>query len=80
MISKRDWERDPTASAEQLMDGGPTTVRPSDPLEKAERLLEKSDRGTVLVTDSDGKLLGAFLGEQKIEDAASKQQLPNSEV
>jgi CBS domain-containing protein len=73
IVSEREWESDPTASAEQWMDPGPTTLRPSDSLDKAKHLLEKS-AGAVLVTDSDGKLLGAFTGEQE------KQQLPESEV
>jgi len=80
MISKRDWETDPTALAEQVMDGAPTTLRPSDSLEKAEQVLQKSDRGAVLVTDSDGKLLGAFLGTAKNNQSGRKQQLPESEV
>jgi len=68
VISKRDWDSDPTASAEQLMDSGPTTLRPSASLEKAEEMLKKSDRGAVLVTDSDGKLLGAFFGDGNNEE------------
>lgn len=80
LISKRDWDTDPTASAEQLMDSAPTTLRPSDSLEKAEQIVKKSDRGAVLVTDSDGKLLGAFFGDRNNEEPASKQQLPDSEV
>jgi Mg/Co/Ni transporter MgtE len=62
VIGKRDWDTDPTASAEQLMDPAPTTLRPSDPLEKAQQSLQKTHHGAVLVTDSDGKLLGAFFG------------------
>jgi CBS domain-containing protein len=73
VISKRDWDQDPTASAEQLMDGAPTTLRPSASLEKAEQMLQKSDRGAVLVTDSDGKLLGAFFGAAKNEEPGRKQ-------
>jgi CBS domain-containing protein len=67
LIGKGDWDTDPTASAEQLMDSAPTTLRPSDPLEKAKQTLKGSDRGAVLVTDSDGRLLGAFfgMGDQK---------------
>jgi CBS domain-containing protein len=80
VISKRDWETDPTALAEQLMDSAPTTLRPSDSLVKAEQVLQKSDRGAVLVTDSDGKLLGAFVGAAKNEAPGRKQQLPESEV
>ncbi len=62
VIGKRDWESDPTASAEQLMDPAPTTLRPSDSLEKAKQKLDQSDRVAVLVTNSDGRLLGAFFG------------------
>ncbi len=49
-------------------------------MEKAEQVLQKSDRRAVLVTDSDGKLLGAFLGTRKNEEPSRKQQLPESEV
>jgi predicted transcriptional regulator len=73
LVSEREWESDPTASVEQWMGPGPTTLRPSDSLEKAKHLLEKSPGG-VLVTDSDGKLLAAFTGQ------GDKKQLPESEV
>ena len=80
-IAKRDWEKDPTASAERLMDPAPTTLRPNDPLEKAEQRLEKSEHSAILVTDSDGKLLGAFLARAAGNaEPGGKQQLPESEV
>jgi CBS domain-containing protein len=80
-ISKSDWDKDPTGSAEQLMDPAPTTLRPNDALDKAEQRLEKSEQGAVLVTDSDGKLLGAFVGRTaKNAEVGSNQQLPESEV
>jgi len=62
VIGRRDWDTDPTASVEQLMDPAPTTLRPSDPLEKGKQTLNESDRGAVLITDSDGRLLGGFFG------------------
>ena len=80
VVSKRDWDSDPTASAEQLMDPAPTTLRPSDSLEKAKQMLDKSDRSAVFVTDSDGRLLGAFFGVSNNEAAGRKQQLPESET
>ncbi len=80
VIGKRDWEADPTASAEQLMDCAPTTLRPSDPLEKAKQSLIETDRGAVLVTDSDGRLLGAFFGVDDNKNPGRKQQLPESKV
>lgn len=80
VIVKHDWDTDPTASVQQLMDSAPTTLRPSDPLEKAQQLLQKIDHGAVLITDSDGKLLGAFLGTANNEEGGRKQQGPQSEV
>jgi CBS domain-containing protein len=80
IIDRIDWDGDPTASAEQLMAAGPTSLRPSTPLEKAQQTLEKSKQSAVLVTDSDGKLLGAFVGAAKNEAPGRKQQLPESEV
>ena len=80
VIGKRDWETDPTASAEQLMDPAPTTLRPSDPLKKAKQRLDESDRGAVLVTDSDGKLLGVFFGVNDNQEPGRKQELPDTEV
>jgi len=80
VIGKGDWDTDPTASAEQLMDPAPTTLRPSDSLERAKQKLDESERGAVLVTDSDGKLLGAFFGEGNNEEPVRKRQLPQSEV
>ena len=65
VIGKRDWDTDPTASVEQLMDSAPTTLRPSDPLEKAQQLLQKAIDGAVLITDSDGKLLGGISRRQQ---------------
>jgi CBS domain-containing protein len=79
VIGKRDWNTDPTASVEQLMDPAPTTLRPSDPLEKAKQMLSESDRGAVLVTDSDGRLLGVFFGVNEKKEPGRKQQLADSE-
>ena len=62
------------------MDSAPTTLRPSDPLEKAKQMLNESNRGAVLVTNSDGRLLGAFFGVREKEEPGRKQQLPNSEA
>jgi CBS-domain-containing membrane protein len=70
----------PHRIGEQLMDPAPTTLRPSDPLEKAKQMLGESDQGAVLVTDSDGKLLGAFFGANDDQEPGRKQELPDTEV
>jgi CBS domain-containing protein len=79
LVGRSHWDKDPTASVEQLMEPGPTTLRPSHPLQEAEDTLQKSGLGAVLVTNSDGKLLGVFLGQSK-NNEPRKQQLPESEV
>jgi hypothetical protein len=48
VIGKGDWDTDPTASAEQLMDPAPTTLRPSDSLERAKQSLTKANEALFL--------------------------------
>jgi Mg/Co/Ni transporter MgtE len=49
---------DPTATAEQVMEPGPSTVRPdTEPAALARRLSER-ELTTAVVTDPDGVLLG----------------------
>lgn len=79
VVSEADWRSDPTASVQQLMEPGPTTLRPSASLQQAEETLKKSGRGAVFITNSDGQLLGVFLGASKVQQPG-KQQLPGSEV
>jgi CBS-domain-containing membrane protein len=51
-------EGDPTATAEQVMEPGPSTIRPdTEPVALARRLRER-DLTTAVVTDPDGVLLG----------------------
>ena len=80
VIGKYDWDTDPTVSVEQLMDSAPNTLRPSDPLDKAKQTLNQSGRGAVLVTTSDGRLLGAFVGVHDDKELGRKEQLPDSGV
>ena len=49
---------DPTATAEQVMEPGPSTIRPdTEPAALARRLSER-ELTTAVVTDPDGRLLG----------------------
>ncbi|MEX0802503.1 MAG: CBS domain-containing protein [Candidatus Binatia bacterium] len=80
VVSEADWHSDPTASVQQLMEPGPTTLRPSAPLQQAAETLKKSGRGAVFVTNSDGQLIGAFLDVSKDEGSRRKEQLPGSDV
>jgi CBS domain-containing protein len=51
---------EPTTPVTDLMDPGPITVRPSTSVESAIKRLTKSKRDALLVTASDGQLLGLF--------------------
>ena len=60
-LRKAMLDADPAARAEQVMEAGPSTIRPDRPLaELAERLRRRNLR-TAVVTTPDGKLLGVVL-------------------
>jgi CBS domain-containing protein len=52
--------RDATLLAEDVMEPGPTTLRPSHSSDQAAEKLRDSGKRAILVTSSDGKLLGGF--------------------
>jgi CBS domain-containing protein len=54
------WDNDPQARADEVMESGPTTVRPSLAIQEAEEMLAKGKQNYLLVTSSDGKLMGVF--------------------
>jgi CBS domain-containing protein len=62
-LREKELSSDPEASAEEVMRNGPTTFRPNEPLVKmAKRMRERGAR-TVLVTTSDGRLVGLLYRE-----------------
>jgi CBS domain-containing protein len=74
LLRRKELESDPQANAEQLMRPGPTTFRPNVRVqEMAERMRERGAR-TVLVTVSDGKLVGLLWREDAERVAAEDAQ------
>ena len=55
------WEADPSATAEQVMELGPTTVRPHSLLEPLVKRMAERDTKLVLVTTPQGTLIGALI-------------------
>lgn len=53
-------DADPTTTVEQVMEEGPTTYRPDRPAEETTQYLAERGVGGVLVTTSDGELIGLF--------------------
>ena len=54
---------DPDQPVEAVMEAGPTTVRPSEPLDALARRLRDRNVGTIVVTTSDGVLVGVLRRE-----------------
>lgn len=51
-------EADAQATVEEVMEEGPTTIRPNIPLESIAKRMDERRVGSIIVTDSDGRLIG----------------------
>ncbi len=72
LLREKELASDPKVPAEEVMRNGPTTFRPNEPVVKmAKRMRERGAR-TVLVTTSDGKLVG-LLYREDAEHLAGEQ-------
>ena len=58
MVRDKELEPDPETTIEEVMRPGPTTFRPDAPVEKVAERMRKRGVSAVLVTTSDGKLVG----------------------
>ncbi|HEU4345562.1 MAG TPA: CBS domain-containing protein [Candidatus Binatia bacterium] len=76
VVTADRWTRDPGAPAEKIMEPGPTTLRPSASVNQATELLDKQDAEAVLVTSSDGILMGVF----RRRKTPGEEQLPKTEI
>ncbi len=64
---------DPEATVESVMESGPTTTRPDDPLEAITERLKDARVGSILVTTSDGRLVGILYrkdAEKQLEEGS----------
>ncbi len=72
LLREKEFSLDPEASVEEVMRNGPTTFRPNEPAVKmAKRMRERGARN-VLVTTSDGRLVG-LLYREDVEHLAAEQ-------
>ncbi len=60
LLSLDAMAKDPDATAEQLMEPGPATIRPSWTFEKTSEYLKERNQDRVLVTTSEGLLIGVY--------------------
>lgn len=59
---------DPSATAEAVMEAGPATIRPHEPLEHVREGLQKHEHRTRLVADPSGRLLGVVHRDDVLQD------------
>ena len=72
LLAKEALEADPAATAEQVMESGPTTFRPNEPLEEIAHFMHEHELKRVRITTSDGRLVG-LLRWQDLEAALAKR-------
>ncbi len=68
---------DPGASVEEIMEAGPTTVRTNEPLEPLYQRMVSRNVESLLVTTSDGRLVGSLYRadiERTLNDGAGSQE------
>ena len=63
LLRKEELATDPQVSAEEAMRNGPATFRPNEPVGKIARGMRERGATAVLVTTSDGRLVGLFYRE-----------------
>ena len=57
-VRREAWQADPETPVEQVMENGPTTFRPDNFLEPLTQRMREKKVGSVILTDSDGVLIG----------------------
>ena len=58
LLREKELASDPEAFAEEAMRNGPATLRPNEPVGKIARWMRERRASSVLVTSSDGRLVG----------------------
>ena len=66
-LGPRELDTDPEAVVETVMKSGPITIRPNTTYEAILRRMQKRKMDSLLVTTSDGELLGV-LNRQDVEE------------
>jgi Mg/Co/Ni transporter MgtE len=72
---------DPNAAAEELMEPGPTTIRPSWTFEQTSEYLKRQNQDRVLVTTSEGILIGVYFqadAERRMDNFRSRAKRATS--
>ena len=63
LLREKELSSDPEVSVEEAMRNGPATFRPNEPVGKMAKHMQARGTTSVLVTTSDGKLVGLMYWE-----------------
>jgi predicted transcriptional regulator len=63
LLQGEAFDSDPQVTVERVMESGPTTIRPNRSLEETIKSMCKQKKERVLVTTSDGQLVGLLNGK-----------------
>ena len=76
MLAGKDWDAQPDPRVEEVMEEGPATYRPDVPLHELVERMQKKDAPHVLVTNSDGHLIGIVYRTDAVQRVAEYQPTP----
>ena len=69
------WKANPDTPVEEMMENGPTTFRPDNFLEPLTKRMQEKKVGSVIITNSDGVLMGV-LYRKDAEECLSREPSP----
>jgi CBS domain-containing protein len=71
LLREKELACDPEAFAEEVMRNGPATLRPNEPVGKIAKRMRERRASSVLVTSSDGRLVGLLYRDdvERVADA-----------
>lgn len=72
-VRREAWQADPETPVEQVMENGPTTFRPDNFLEPLTKRMREKKVGSVIITNSDGVLIG-LLYRKDAEERLSQEK------
>ena len=73
-LRREAWQTDPETLVEQVMENGPTTFRPDNFLEPLTKRMQEKKVGSVIITNSDGVLIG-LLSRKDAEERLNRDQM-----
>ncbi|SRR6266498_24943 len=73
-LRREAWQASPETPVEQVMENGPTTFRPDNFLEPLTKRMQEKKVGTVIITNSDGVLVG-ILYRKEAEEWLNQNQM-----